>query len=150
MKENQIKLRHTSRLILRKADKILLLERDESRGGYSLPGGKVDPHETPLEATKRETVEEIGLKIKKKHLKLVHTLLHRRKKNHYEIIYFYEAQKWKGQLAILEPHKFRAIRWFNQYQLPDELSFIFSAAIHSIQQNQKISYQLLSKKIQKK
>lgn len=48
-------------------NKLLLLRESEAyirsrnRGKYDVPGGKVEPGEDPLEALKREAVEEAGL-----------------------------------------------------------------------------------------
>ncbi len=150
MKQNKIHFRYSVRILLKRKGKILLLERGEDRGGYSLPGGTVEPNEKPLQAIKRETFEEIGLEIKKKHLELVHTLQRRRKKNHYEIIDFYQAHKWKGKLAILEPHKFKAIRWCDEQELPEQLSPIFQLGIQAIHAGKDISYDLLAPKKVKK
>lgn len=43
--------------------RILLLQRENVPHGFSLPGGKMDPGETPLMAAIREVVEETGIHI---------------------------------------------------------------------------------------
>lgn len=40
--------------------KILLLKRNEKSGVWSIPGGRADKNETPLETAKRESKEECG------------------------------------------------------------------------------------------
>ena len=39
---------------------ILLLKRNEKHGTWSIPGGRAEKNETPLEAAKRESKEECG------------------------------------------------------------------------------------------
>lgn len=53
--------------ILRLANKYILQLRDDipniaARGQWSLFGGKIDPGETPLEAVKRELLEELSIR----------------------------------------------------------------------------------------
>lgn len=38
-------------------------------GKFEFPGGKIELHETPLQAMKREVLEEVGYKIQHQHLK---------------------------------------------------------------------------------
>lgn len=44
--------------------RILLLQRSNIPHGFYLPGGKMDPGETPLMAAMREVLEETGIHIK--------------------------------------------------------------------------------------
>jgi ADP-ribose pyrophosphatase YjhB (NUDIX family) len=62
---------HTSvGMIVRRGDKILLIERRKYPFGYALPAGHVDGDKSFEEAAKRELKEEVGLKATK--LKLVY------------------------------------------------------------------------------
>ena len=47
------------------AGRLLLIQRgrEPSRGSWSLPGGRVEPGETPAEAVEREVLEETGLRV---------------------------------------------------------------------------------------
>lgn len=140
MKKQPTFFTYSVRILLERAGRLLLLQRVDTKGGYSLPGGKIEKGESPKQAIKRETLEEIGLRIKKKHLHLVHTLQKNRKTNPDEIIYFFSCTKWDGKLEILEPHKFKAIRWVDKGTLPENLSGVFSMGIKAIQQGGQVSY----------
>lgn len=51
--------------ILKHKDNFLLLKRNKEphKGKYTPVGGKLEPHETPLEAAIRETKEETGIEL---------------------------------------------------------------------------------------
>lgn len=50
-----------STVICLQADKVLLVRKEASE--WSLPGGKIDPGETQLEAARRELCEETGMRL---------------------------------------------------------------------------------------
>ena len=54
-----------------KQDKILLV-KEISDGGWTLPGGWADPNETPSESVEREVFEESGFRVKTKKLLAVY------------------------------------------------------------------------------
>ena len=60
----QVKPIHGILLALRQSDRLLLIRRAKEpyRGLLGLPGGKMDPGETPLAASRREMREETGLR----------------------------------------------------------------------------------------
>lgn len=140
MNHNATYFSYSVRILLERAGKILLLERIESRGGFSLPGGKVEKNESPLQAIKRETFEEIGLKLKKKQLHFLHTLQRKRKQQVDELVYFFSCNKWEGKLAVKEPHKFKAIRWFDKNALPQDLSEVYVEGIKAIEAGRVMTY----------
>jgi ADP-ribose pyrophosphatase YjhB (NUDIX family) len=45
-------------------DRKILLVKEKEDGGWTIPGGWADPHETPAEAVTREVVEESGFQVK--------------------------------------------------------------------------------------
>jgi len=62
-------------IFCRETDKFLLIERSEYvpvPNTWSLPGGSVDPGETPEQAAKREVYEEIGFDLEDRPLKLIY------------------------------------------------------------------------------
>ena len=116
----QIKTILTVRLILEKDKKLLFLKQTPNNGGgHSLVGGKIDNQESASEALIREAFEEIGIRLKKKHLQLIH--LYRRDSNK-EIIMVYKARKWTGKPEPLETHKFKKTHWFSILSLPTKIS----------------------------
>ena len=62
-------------LILRKQEMILLIRRSNTGSGdgfYACAGGGVDGDESITQAMIREADEELGIKLKKENLKIVH------------------------------------------------------------------------------
>ena len=110
----------TVRLILEKNKKLLFLKQTSSNGGgHSLVGGKIDHNEAAVDALIREAFEEVGIRLKKKHLQLIH--LYRRDSNK-EIIMVYKTRKWTGKPEPLETHKFKKTHWFSKLSLPTDIS----------------------------
>lgn len=63
-------VRATAGLVIIQDNKILLVHPTNApwKGTYSIPKGGIDKKEDALEAAIRETLEETGIKIKKKHI----------------------------------------------------------------------------------
>ncbi len=103
------------RVIVRKENKILFLRQRNSTGGaYTLPGGKLDPKETALEAGVRECYEETGLKLDMTTVKLVHNLfLTKGKGIDNDLFMVFRAKRWKGVIKIKEPEKFKQVVWLD-------------------------------------
>ena len=110
-------------LFLRKGDEILLMRRQGSGyydGWYSVPAGHVEAGELPLEGLVREIVEELGIVIDPKDIKLVHTMY---RTKHDEtgdrVDLFFLSTKWSGEIRIMEPDKCDNIEWFPISALPE-------------------------------
>ncbi|MFB8213111.1 NUDIX domain-containing protein [Streptomyces anulatus] len=58
-------IRYTADVVCIRGSEVLLIERgwDPHQGMYALPGGHVDPGETPRNAAARELLEETGVHI---------------------------------------------------------------------------------------
>lgn len=104
-------------------EQVLLIYRINTGFGneqYSLVGGKIDPHESPMQALIRELKEELDLTINLQDLTFGTTL------------YFVGASKtciallfsvnhWEGEPSNNEPEKHGHIRWFDVDDLPPTL-----------------------------
>ena len=111
-----------SRLILYYRGKILLLKQTQANGGnYTLIGGTVEQKEHAKETLIRESREEAGVILKREDLTLAH-VLHKHKSNGHRIVLYFKANKWKGEIQSLEPHKFENTKWFPLEKLPKDLS----------------------------
>lgn len=113
-------------LILRKRDKILLLKRYNTGfmdGKYGLVAGHVEKNETARNCVVREAKEEVGILIQPENLRLAH-LMHRQE---YEnpgerrFCLFWLADKWSGELNIIEKDKCNGLKWFPIDKLPTNL-----------------------------
>lgn len=94
--------------------KVLLLYRDDENH-WEVPGGKVEPGESPTETAVRETREEIGVDVELRQPFYSGEFQHRGK-----------LFLWHGYLAELdgEPRlqeeKFSELKWFEPSELPEE------------------------------
>ncbi len=111
------------RLILYNKGSILLLRQKKNLGGnYTLVGGTIEVTEYALEALIREAEEEAGLILKAKDLQLVHVLHKRTNNNGHRITLYFKASKWEGKIITGEPNKFKGVAWFSLENLPSNLS----------------------------
>ena len=124
--------RHTMvRLILEEGDKVLLLRQTHRNGGkFTLPGGKVEVRETPVQAVIREAFEEIGAVIREADLEFVH-YCYQRKPQLINLILVFRTRQWQGALINREPHKFLQLAWFPRRFLPDRMT---RATSHIVEQ----------------
>jgi ADP-ribose pyrophosphatase YjhB (NUDIX family) len=113
-------------LILRKDEKILLIRRFNTGsydGFYSCAGGGMDGEEPVTQAMIREANEEIGIKLKKENLKVIHVIHSKKRSDGTECVGFYvEAIEWTGEPQNMEPHKHDDIAWFSLNDLPQNTS----------------------------
>lgn len=112
-------------LVLKKKGNILMMRRAGSGyfdGYYGLPSGHVEARELPVEALLREVLEEIGIKILKKDIDLLHTM-YRTKKDETgdRVDLFFSVSKYKGTPKICETNKCDDIKWFPSNNLPKNI-----------------------------
>lgn len=109
MPDSPFVLRLAGCLLVDSSDSVLLLHRRVAPVQWELPGGKVEPRESPEIAARRELKEELG----------VHPLIERRigdaRFEQDGVIYHYiwfMSRLWDGQPQIREPHVFDHMGWF--------------------------------------
>jgi len=112
-------------LLLRKEDKVLLLQRANTGyqdGKYSVVAGHMDGDELGTAAIIREAKEEAGIDLKPEDLKFVH-LVHRlnRETGDERMDVFYEAFNWSGEITNIEPYKCSDLSWFSLDALPENM-----------------------------
>jgi mutator protein MutT len=110
MKQNRLKVKIASYLILLKENKILMTRRFNtgwSDGMYSLPSGHIDLGEFPLETIVREAKEEVNVQIHPNTTELVH--IHFQKDTYVD--FYFRTQEWQGEIKINEPDKCDKIVW---------------------------------------
>ncbi len=130
-----------SHLFLIKDSQILLLRRANTGyedGNYSVPAGHLDGNETATSAMAREALEEAGLTINLKELKVVHTM-HRKAADGERIDFFFTATKWDGTPIIGEPEKCDDLSWFALDRLPDNIIPYIRSAIEQVKNNHTFS-----------
>jgi len=131
MKKERFKLIPSVYVLPIKDGKILLLRRFNTGyedGKYGLVAGHADGGETMTDAMIREAREEAGMELSKDNLKLVLTM-HRWCGDHERIDFFFIAEKWDGEIKIMEPEKCDDLSWFPVNQLPENTISYIRAAI---------------------
>lgn len=125
-------------LILRKADKILLYKRINTKheaGNYSLVGGHVDGNETVQQAIAREAQEEIGIRINTQDLTVAHVIHTKATADYGEYInFFLESSVWDGEPANMESNRCEELVWHTLESLPVNTVQYVRQALENIQQ----------------
>lgn len=139
----------TARLILEYRDHTLYLAQTKNNGnGFTLPGGKIEGEEFAKAALVRETMEETGILLSEKSLKLVH-VVHKRLQSTTEIIFFFHTTKWSGEPVIKEVEKFKEAVWYPNDEPPKRLPAVLEFAMDKINKKKFFS-QFPSTKAKKK
>jgi 8-oxo-dGTP diphosphatase len=126
-------------LLLENNKKILFLEQTQKNGGrYALIGGKVETKEFAVSTLVREALEEAGIEIQEANLRLVHVLQEQKNKKTQIVLYF-KAKRWNGDVQSTEPKKFKEIRWFSYLDLPENLNPITRRVIERIYEGESFT-----------
>ena len=108
-------------IIFKRNDHVLLAQRRNTGhedGNFGLVAGHIDAGETALQAAIREAHEEVGVRLDRCDLHLIHM-------QHYNLLYeavyidwFFEVTRWNGELSVMEPGKCGEMRWCGLSTLP--------------------------------
>jgi 8-oxo-dGTP diphosphatase len=122
-----------------KNNKLLLGVRKNcyGAGSYGLPGGHLEYGEKLIDATKREMLEECGIKA----IKLTYnsTLDQVRPDQHYIQVNFVIDQ-YEGNIENSEPDRCEGWEWFNLDELPNNIFPPHVEIIESYKQKQTYNY----------
>lgn len=101
-------------------DNVLLLKRSRGKYGdfWSLPAGHIDEGENAVQATVRESEEELGVSLNESDLDFVH-LLHIKDEDGQRMVLSMRPRNWVGEPFNREPHKHTEIGWHSVAELPD-------------------------------
>ena len=139
----------TARLLLEYREHTLYLSQAKSNGeSFTLPGGKIEGEEYAKEALIREAFEEAGIILTKKSLHLVH-VVYKRLHSTSEIIFFFRAAEWQGELKVNEPEKFKDTVWLPNDEPPSRLPAVIKSVMNKIAKG-KIFSQFPSVKVKEK
>jgi len=136
MKRELFKLAPFVSILLKKDNKVLLVERTNTRwysGFFVLPGGKVDQGETVFQAAARELEEELGIKLDLASSKVVHVCHFKSEVGLEGLDFYVQAEKWHGEICNMEPDKHGQIKWFDINNLPENIFPGHKNAIHEIE-----------------
>ncbi len=105
-------------------------------GTWTMPGGKLDFHETLKDGAARELLEEVGAKIDSDKLKIISISDEMVPDNHYVTIGFL-CEDFEGEPKIMEPEEITEWKWYNLDSLPEKV-FSPSAKMIKAYLNNKI------------
>jgi ADP-ribose pyrophosphatase YjhB (NUDIX family) len=117
-------------------DKILLVRRSKTGymdGFYGLPSGHIEDNEPLTQGTLRELLEETGVALSSKNIRLVH-IMHRRSTD-IRMDFFFEVSDWKTDPINTEPDKCDDMRWFALDSLPENVIPYIKIALQNVQHN---------------
>lgn len=98
-------------------NRILLVRQGYKSRHWSSPGGRVEPGESPLDALKREAIEEIACELSISHLIGVYARPYRD-----DVFLFFAATLIDGTPRACPP-EISEVRFFAREELPFELAF---------------------------
>jgi 8-oxo-dGTP diphosphatase len=85
-------------------------------GQYSVPAGHLELGESVVLAAVREAKEELNINVDPNEIRFVQVM-----HNSYGIgrlAFFFEIERWDGNIANMEPHKCDDLHWFDPGDLP--------------------------------
>ena len=132
-----------SYLILKRDGKILFARRVNTGyqdGNYQVPAGHIDAGELPTEALVREAKEEIGITIDQNDARFVHASFRPKiDPTGDRVDYFFEVDKWQGEVVNCEPEKCDDLIWIDPENLPENTTPHVRFALECIQRGEFFS-----------
>lgn len=107
-------------------------------GYYGLPSGKVEKNESFVAAAIREGLEEVGVIIKPKNLKYVHTM-HRHSQGMDWVDVYFEVADWQGNVVNAEPDMHSEVAWLDVNNFPENIIPPVRAALEAIECGEQYS-----------
>lgn len=117
-------------IMVLKDNKVLLGKRHDDagkassdlhgEGTWTMPGGKLDFHETLKDGACREIFEEIGVKVIPEDLKIISVADEIIPDNHYVTIGFL-CENFEGGPKVMEPEEITEWKWYNLDELPGKV-----------------------------
>lgn len=110
--------------IFDESGRILCVRTNYAAKSWSTPGGRVEPGESPLDALKREVLEESGLEVEPGELLGVYA-----KPKENDLVLSFRA-KVIGQTAWRPNDEIAELRYFGRDELPEPMSVAARARVH--------------------
>ena len=101
--------------IIQQNNYILSVSRKEDETDFGLPGGKVEPNETPEQGLCREILEETGIKV------IDYKLIGDRTVENKYKVYIYSILHWTGIPVQMEPKSL--VKWLSKQDLCSQKTF---------------------------
>ncbi|MFJ4093430.1 NUDIX domain-containing protein [Kitasatospora sp. NPDC089913] len=109
-------------LILERDGLVLLAERANtgySDGLLNLPSGKIEEDEDVISAAIREAQEEVGIRVDREAVQIVHVMHYRNPEGEARVGWFLAASEWDGEPYNAEPAKCAGVDWYPINDLPE-------------------------------
>jgi ADP-ribose pyrophosphatase YjhB (NUDIX family) len=141
MSKEKFKLIAAVYLVLIQDGKVLLSRRFNTGyedGNYSLPAGHLERGESLRQGLIREVREEIATILELEDINLEH-VMHRKKKDHERLDFFFTTNHFAGEPKNAEPEKCDELSWFPLDTLPENTVPYVRQAIDCIRRRQSFS-----------
>lgn len=123
-------------LIVRQGDEFLMGRRRSQPvfpGMYQVPAGLMEEHEPATLAAAREFTEETGATVDLSDVRFVHLMHHvSTHDGSRRIAFFFEVDRWHGQIGNPEPDKCEGWQWCKPSSLPVPLPPYLAVALQHI------------------
>jgi 8-oxo-dGTP diphosphatase len=120
-------------LFLRHEGRVLLSRRFQTGyedGNYSVPAGHMEGNEEVRAALIREAREEIGIELTLDDLAVI-GVVHSCSDSE-RVSFFVLAERWRGEVRNMEPHKCDDLAWFEPSALPPNIVPLVRRALENL------------------